>query len=148
VYLAAKGNIFIAISIFACMRITASVASLATLACLLVTSAFAADVDGKWTASMPGRQGNTQEVTFTFKADGDKLTGTMANPRGEMEIKDGKIDGDNISFSRTFDRGGESMTIVYKGKVSGDTIEFNVSMQGGNAKGGGRGQTFTAKRVK
>src|SRR6476646_5486463 len=112
------GNISIAISIFDCMRITAFLASAATLACLMVTSAFAADVDGKWTASMPGRQGNTQEVTFNFKADGSKLTGTMATPRGETEIKDGKVDGDNISFTRTFDRGGESMTIVYKGKVS------------------------------
>ena len=128
------------------MRITAFMASVATLACLMVTSAFAADVDGKWTASMPGRQGNTMEVTFTFKADGSKLTGTMSNPRGESEIKDGKIDGENISFNQTFERGGNSMTIVYKGKVKGDTIEFSREMQGGG--GGGRGQNFTAKRVK
>ena len=130
------------------MRITALLASLVTLACLMVTSAFAADVDGKWTASMPGRQGNTMEVTFTFKADGSKLTGTMSNPRGESEIKDGKIDGDNISFNQTFERGGNSMTIVYKGKVSGDTIEFTRSMQGGGGGGGGRGGSFTAKRAK
>jgi hypothetical protein len=148
----AAGNISIAVFIFDCMRITALLASVATVACLMVTSAFAADVDGKWTASMPGRQGNSQEVTFNFKADGDKLTGTMSNPRGEMEIKDGKVEGDNISFTRTFERGGNSMTILYKGKVSGDTIDFTVSMQGGgggDAKGGGRGgQQFTAKRVK
>jgi len=118
------------------------------LACLLVTSAFAADVDGKWTASVPGRQGNTQEVTFTFKADGTKLTGSMASPRGEVEIKDGKIDGDNISFTQTFERGGNSMTLTYNGKVSGDTIEFTRSMQGGGGGGGGRGQNFTAKRAK
>src|SRR5689334_2058183 len=133
------------------MRITALLASLATLACLMVTSAFAADVDGKWTASMPGRDGNSMEVTFTFKADGSKLTGTMSNPRGEAEIKDGKIDGDNISFNQSFERGGNSMKLVYKGKVSGDTIEFTRSMEGGNAKGkggAGRGQNFTAKRAK
>jgi hypothetical protein len=125
------------------MRITTFLASLATLACLMVTSAFAANVDGKWTASMPGRQGNTQEVTFNFKADGSKLTGTMATPRGEMEIKDGKIDGDNISFNQTFERGGNSMTLVYKGKVSGDTIEFTREMQGGDRPA----QKFTAKRA-
>jgi Zn/Cd-binding protein ZinT len=113
----------------------------------MVTSAFAADVDGKWTASMPGRQGNTMEVTFNFKADGNKLTGSMSTPRGETEIKDGKIDGDNISFNQTFERGGNSMTIEYKGKVSGDTIEFTRAMQGGGG-GGGRGGSFTAKRAK
>jgi len=127
----------------------------ATLACLLVTSAFAADVDGKWTASMPGQGGNAMEVTFTFKADGSKLTGTMSNPRGEREIQDGKIDGDTISFNQTFERGGNSMKIVYKGKVSGDTIEFTRSFEGGGGgqgkgkgKGGGGGATFTAKRAK
>jgi hypothetical protein len=114
----------------------------------MATSAFAADVDGKWTASMPAQQGNTMEVTFTFKADGNKLTGTMANPRGEREIQDGTIDGDNISFNQTFERGGNTMKIVYKGKVSGDTIEFTRSFEGGQGKGGGRGATFTAKRAK
>src|SRR5436305_294996 len=135
------------------MRITAFFGSLAMLACLMVTSAFAADVDGKWTAAMPGRDGNTQEVTLTFKADGSTLTGTMSNPRGEQPIKEGKIDGDKISFSQTFERGGNSMKIVYKGTVSGDTIEFTRSMEGGGGgggkgKGGGGGGTFTAKRVK
>jgi hypothetical protein len=142
----------IAIAIIECMRITAFLASVATLACLMVTSAFAADVDGKWTASMAGQGGNTMEVTFTFKADGSKLTGTMSNPRGEREIEDGKIDGDNISFNQTFERGGNSMKITYKGKVSGDTIEFTRAMEGGQGggkgKGGGRGGNFTAKRVK
>ena len=37
------------------------------------------------------------------------------------------------------------MTIVYKGKVSGDTIEFTREMQGGERGGGGAAQKFTAK---
>src|ERR1700730_1188256 len=106
------------------MRTFVSLASLTLLACLMVTSAFAADVTGKWTAQVPGRQGNTQETTFNLKADGSTLTGSVSTPRGEQEIKDGKIDGDNISWSQTFERGGNSMTLTYKGKVSGDTIEF------------------------
>jgi hypothetical protein len=120
---------------------------MATLLCLLATSALAADVSGKWTASVPGRQGNNMDVTFTFKADGNKLTGSMANQMGEREIQDGAIDGDNISFSQTFERNGNSVKLMYKGKVNGDTIEFERSMQGGGG-GGGRTQTFTAKRAK
>ena len=125
------------------MRRFAFLASLTLLAGLMVSSAFAADVTGKWTAEMRGRQGNTQEVTFNFKADGDKLTGSMTTPRGEIDIQDGKIDGDNISFNQTFERGGNSMTFVYKGQVKGDTIEFTREMQGGQ----GRTQTFTAKKA-
>jgi hypothetical protein len=115
-------------------------ASLALLAGLTAVSVLAANVDGKWTASVPGRQGNTQDVTFTFKTDGNKLTGSVSNPRGERPIEDGKVDGDNISFSQTFERGGNSMKIMYNGKVSGDTIEFTRGM-------GERETKFTAKRA-
>jgi autotransporter translocation and assembly factor TamB len=126
------------------MRITAFFGSLALLTCLMVSSALAADVDGKWTAQMPGRDGNTMEVTFNFKADGATLTGTVSNPRGEAPIKEGKVDGDNISFAQTFERGGNSMKIIYKGTVSGDTIEFTRARDGGE----GQAQKFTAKRAK
>lgn len=109
-------------------------------------TASAADVTGKWTAQVPGRQGNTQEMTINLKADGSTLTGSITTPRGDMDIKDGKVDGNNISFSQTFERGGNSMTILYKGKVSsdGDSIEFTREMQGGQ----GQSRTFTAKRAK
>ena len=43
---------------------------------LLAVAAFAADVTGKWTAQVPGRDGQTREVTYNLKADGSTLTGT------------------------------------------------------------------------
>ena len=48
----------------------------ALLACGM--AALAADVTGKWTAQVPGRQGQTRETTFTFKQDGETLTGTVS----------------------------------------------------------------------
>jgi hypothetical protein len=53
--------------------------------------AWAADVNGKWVAQVPGRQGGTQENTFTFKAEGEKLTGTVTGARGDAPIADGVI---------------------------------------------------------
>lgn len=103
--------------------------------------AAAADVTGKWTADIPGRNGNAQTTTFTFKADGAKLEGTVANQRGENPITEGKVDGDNISFSQTMQGPNGEMKIGYKGVVKGDTIEFTREM-------GGRGPaTFTAKKA-
>src|SRR5215813_9105906 len=40
-----------------------------------------ADINGKWTAQVPGREGQPQETTFTFKVEGDKLTGTVGPAR-------------------------------------------------------------------
>lgn len=110
-------------------------------------AALAADVTGKWTAEVPGRGGNTTTNTFVFKVDGDKLTGTMNGGRGgDVEIKDGKVSGDDISFVvvRTF--GDNEIKFTYKGKVSGDEIKFTRTVEGGNF-GGGQPQEFTAKKA-
>lgn len=97
---------------------------------LLTVSAFAADVDGKWAGSMSTPMGDVP-VGFTFKADGAKLTGTTMGPDGmDVAIKDGKIDGANISFSITFDFGGMPITLEYKGVVSAAEIKFNIDVAG------------------
>jgi hypothetical protein len=92
---------------------------------LLAVSAFAADVDGKWAGSMSTPMGDIP-IGFTLKADGAKLTGSTTGPDGaDIAIKDGKVEGANISFTVTFDFGGMPFTLAYKGVVSGDTIKFN-----------------------
>jgi hypothetical protein len=106
--------------------------------------AWAADVDGKWTAQVPGRGGQTRETTFTFKAEGEKLTGTVSGMQGDTPISDGKISGDEISFTLKLNFQGNEITFLYKGKVSGDEIKMTRSRQGGDQPG----QEFTAKKVK
>ena len=113
---------------------------------LLALTALAADVSGKWTASMPGRGGQTREATFTFKADGNTLTGTVSGFRGEMPISDGKIEGDQISFTQTMEFNGNSIKLLYKGTVAGDEIKFTRTRAGGEGNQG-RTQEFTAKRA-
>src|SRR5687768_3718096 len=92
---------------------------------LLAGVAFAADVTGKWTATVPGRDGQTREVVYNLKAEGDKLTGTTTGFRGQdLPIVDGKIDGDKVSFSTKVEFNGNSMTFLYKGTVSGDELKL------------------------
>ena len=116
--------------------------TLLALVALLCSSAamFAADVTGKWTAEIAGRGGNTQTTTFTFKAAGAKLEGTVANARGENPIAEGKVDGDKISFVQIMNFNGNEMKMTYTGVVKGDSIEFT--------RDNGRGPaTFTAKKA-
>ncbi len=105
-------------------------------------AAWAADVSGQWVAEVPGRQGQTQTMTFTFKVEGEKLTGTITTPRGETPISDGKIQGDEISFAQVLEFGGNQMKFLYKGKVVGDEIRFTREREGGQ----GRAREFVAKR--
>jgi hypothetical protein len=116
-------------------------------ACLLlvgVVQAWAADVNGKWMAQVPGRGGQTRETTFNFKVEGNKLTGTVSGMQGDNAISDGKINGDDISFVVAVNFNGNEFKLLYKGKVAGDEIKFTRTREGGDQPG----QEFTAKRVK
>jgi hypothetical protein len=94
---------------------------------LIATSAYAADVDGRWSGSL-STPGGDFPIAFVFKADGAKLTGTMIGMDGaELPIVDGKIDGDNISYRVTIDFGGMPLELVYKGVVSASDIKLDMS---------------------
>ena len=107
-------------------------------------SALAADFNGKWTADVPGRNGNTQTLTFDFHVDGTTLTGTITTRRGDTDISNGKVDGDNISFDQVMNFNGNSITISYKGTADGDTIKFTRTFGGGGDR---PPQEFVAKRA-
>jgi hypothetical protein len=97
---------------------------------LLAAPAMAADVDGKWagTVSTPG---GDFPVSFEFKADGTKLTGTTMSPDGSaVNIKDGKIDGDKIAFGVSLDFGGMSIDIAYTGVVSPTEVKLTADVAG------------------
>src|SRR6185295_5791543 len=111
---------------------------------LTLTFAWAADVAGKWTAHVAGAQGQgDSDITLVRKVVDDKLTGTINNSLapGDVEIKDGKISGDEIFFSLKRDIGGTETTVLWKGKISGDEIKFTRTTQGagGAAAAGGTG---------
>ena len=91
----------------------------------LAAFAFAADVTGTWTATFETQAGS-QSYTFMFKQDGSKLTGMAKNAfaNAETEISEGMVNGDDVSFVENLNYQGMPLRIVYKGKVSGDTIEF------------------------
>jgi hypothetical protein len=112
------------------------------LGAVAVSAVLAADVSGKWVAQVPGRDGQAREVVFNLKADGDQLTGTVTTPRGERQISEGKVDGDQISFAEVIEFNGNQMKMLYKGKVAGDEIKFTRQREGDE-----RGQEFTAKRT-
>ena len=93
--------------------------------CVMSVTAYAADVDGTWTGTVQGPMGDVP-VSFTFKADGTKLTGTTAGFDGApVPIMDGKIDGNTITFNVTLDFGGMPFMLSYKGIVSSDQIKMS-----------------------
>jgi hypothetical protein len=113
------------------MKIRASQLGMIVLAVLLIAvPAFAAPVDGKWTGMIDTPMGPVQ-VAFNFKADGAMLAGSTTGPDGaETPIKNGKIEGDKISFSVDLDFGGMPFTLGYTGVVSADQIKMSADFMG------------------
>ena len=107
------------------MKIRNVVLALALMA-IVTAVAMAADITGKWKSEMPGRDGTPQATTYTFKVEGDKLTGTISGRGGDTAISDGKISGDDISFAVVRNFQGQERKMEYKGKVSGDEIKISV----------------------
>jgi hypothetical protein len=101
-------------------------ALLATLSVFAVP-AFAADVDGNWTGSL-STPGGDIPLSYTFKADGATLTGSTSSPDGmSIPLKNGKIDGNKISFSLDVDFGQGPTTFNYTGVVSPTEIKLHSS---------------------
>ena len=124
----------------------------------------AQDVSGTWTLtySQMGRQGGqAREVSMdvTLKQDGTAVTGTAlmamrGRPGGagragagqpqEIPIADGKIEGDQLTFSVVRGQGERTMTMVFTSTVAGSEMVGNMAMSGGM----GRGQPIPFKGVK
>lgn len=133
---------------------------------LAISEVRAADkITGTWSWAQQGRRGGAEpaadapvrKTTLKLKADGEKLTGTIAQPVGgrggggggaaapaPVEIADGKVKGDEISFSVKRERNGNQFVTKYTGKVEGDKITGKIEIP--NPNGDPRSVDWTATR--
>jgi len=96
-------------------------------------------IDGKWSGQIP-RPNRSYDSVFDFKVDGEKLTGKVYALDTEFDIVGGKVKGNTISFRIGTTQGN------YTGKVSGDQIDCEVNLSGGEF--GSRKMAFKLTRVK
>jgi hypothetical protein len=108
--------------------------------------AMGAGIDGKWTVTTQGRNGD-QTQTLTITSSGMNLKGTFDTGNGmPVEITEGMLHDADVTFkiSRA-GRDGTPQTISYKGTLAGDELTLAREAAagggggGGGAKGGGGG---------
>ena len=58
-------------------------------------------IDGNWKGTRETPNGNF-EINYTFKVQGNELTGTWKTQFGEAKLEKGKVDGKKISFTISF----------------------------------------------
>jgi hypothetical protein len=120
-------------------------AAAGALSLLAAASVLAADASGKWTWTT---KFNDREITTKaeFKQEGEKLTGTITGRDDQkIEIKEGKIKDNEVSFVVVRERNGSEFKITYKGKLEGDTIKGKSTVK---IDGQDRERDWEAKRAK
>jgi hypothetical protein len=96
----------------------------------LVCLAVVADLTGKWSGSLKTPNGSFP-LKYTFKAEGEKLTGTADGDQGSLPITDGKISGNNFVFNLDYN----GTPIKNAGKFYGDSITVDMDFNGTNMHG-------------
>jgi hypothetical protein len=104
-------------------------------ALILAPLAALADISGTWTAKFDTQVGE-QNYTFMFEVDGMTLTGSAKssvagaeNP--EVELANGKVEGDTVTFVENLSYQGQDLVITYTGTiVSDDEIQFSREIAG------------------
>jgi len=94
--------------------------------CFLGGLAAIADFSGSWGGILTMENGDQYPLTYNFKIDGDKLTGTVKTPKGELPVDDGKIKGDKFTFTVTLG----DIEIPHSGKFYGDSIGVDIAANG------------------
>jgi hypothetical protein len=81
-------------------------------------------VDGTWNVVVKSPMGD-QPSTLTLTADGGTLTGTASAQGNTNPIANGKVDGNNISWSNSITTP-FPMTLEFSGVVDGDSLTGTV----------------------
>jgi hypothetical protein len=133
------------------MQIKKHLTPLLAIALLTIgTAVQAADATGTWNWTRPGRNGGPdQKMTLKLKVDGEKLTGTLSSPGRdgavtETAIAEGKVKGEDVSFTVTREFNGNKMVSKYSGKVSADTIKGKIESE---RNGQAQSRDWEAKRA-
>jgi hypothetical protein len=102
----------------------------AVLCAVFAGLALAADISGNWSGTMQAGD-SPVPLTFAFKQDGEKLTGTVTGPGGPLELNEGKVVGDKVTFFVTADMGGTPTKFISEGVIKGEEITLNIRADSG-----------------
>lgn len=95
--------------------------------------------DGTWNTVMNTPMG-AQNGTMVLTTDGGTLTGKLSGPQGDIELQDGTVDGNALTWKADISQP-MAMTLEFSATLDGDAISGDVKLGAfGNA-------TFTGTRA-
>jgi phage baseplate assembly protein gpV len=84
-------------------------------------------LSGRWEGKLMSPQGELP-ANATFKKEGDKYTGTITGQRGDLQLKDIKVEGDKVTAKAEIETGQGALQINYTFTLQGDALKGNGSL--------------------
>lgn len=83
-------------------------------------------VDGSYDVTTKTPMGD-QKGTLTLASDGDSLTGSLSGDQGTIDISDGKINGEELTWNASI-TSPMPMKLEFTAQVDGDEISGSVKL--------------------
>jgi hypothetical protein len=99
----------------------------------------ATNISGNWSGDIPRGGGNVVHADFDFEVNDHTLGGIVHALDLDLPVKNGKIEGNHVSFNIGDSKGD------YSGEIEGDVIRMTVKYSGGET--GRVTLDFLVKRV-
>src|SRR5260370_5503372 len=109
------------------------------LAGFALLTAAPAGVDGQWAAATAS---GTSGILLELKSERGRLTGWLLQPDRKLEITNGSIQGNAVSFEMAVNIKGQSLTLFYSGELAGDELHLAIRVRSRAGE-----ERFTLKRV-
>ena len=87
----------------------------------------AVDPSGTWSLVVQTPQGEIS-AQLTLAKEGEQITGTLVTHMGNVAIKTGRVNGNQLRLTATVDMGGESVESIITGTIEGDSMRGTVVM--------------------
>lgn len=89
---------------------------------------------GTWTGQIPTRNGELQDIAFKLVQTGSSISGKFYRDNGSLPIKEGKVDGDKITFTVVVDEQVGNLFLptryVYSGTITNDRMQLTREREG------------------
>jgi len=97
---------------------------------IFVIAAQAQDPVGVWSLRSDA-QGQVTNFTLTITKEAEVIKGKIVSEQyGNEDLKDLKFENGTLSYTRNLNIGGQTVAMVFKGKIEGDKLTGAYNIQG------------------
>lgn len=93
----------------------------------------ALNISGKWKATVSAPTGE-MELTMEIQQEETRVSGSISSDLGRMEISDGLLSGNELTFTVTATIMGENVEMTFSGIAEKDSMKGTISFMGGSAE--------------